>query len=102
MTWRTNPVRHDVHNCRPVLPSLHLAGQLVKFVSRGGRPPVPEAGALPGRDAAAFEGLGVYLALMERCWSQDPAQRPTFTEIVAALRWGRWSCRLAPSPFNGR
>ena len=27
-----------------------------------------------------------YVALMRRCWAQDPAQRPDFAAVIAELR----------------
>lgn len=45
---------------------------------------VPTAADLPG---GGFTGMEAYVALMERCWSESPADRPTFEEVVAALRW---------------
>lgn len=61
---------------------------LVKFVSNGGRPEIPPLEALPGQDTASFQGLGAYIDLIQRCWAQDPAERPSFPDIVADLRWG--------------
>lgn len=30
--------------------------------------------------------LQAYVALAERCWQQEPGQRPTFSEVAAQLR----------------
>lgn len=38
--------------------------QIVRLVQSGERPEVPPLEILPGGDAAAFEGLDAYLALM--------------------------------------
>lgn len=61
--------------------------QLVSYVAGGGRLAVPPLEALPGGDTATFAGLlGSYCALMQRCWAQDPSQRPTFQCVVPELR----------------
>ena len=59
----------------------------MSHVLAGGRPEVPPREALPGPDTAAFAGLDEYVALMQQCWAQDPGDRPTFQQIVPALRW---------------
>ena len=46
---------------------------------------MPPRAALPGPDTATFRGLDNYLALMRRCWAQEPEQRPPFSEVVTAL-----------------
>ena len=49
----------------------------------GARPPVPPAERIPG---GSFQGLPGYLALMERCWAQQPEDRPaSFEEVVESL-----------------
>ena len=45
----------------------------MQILSKAARPPVP--------DAAPAD----LVALMTRCWAQDAADRPPFTEIKAAL-----------------
>ena len=62
--------------------------QLVNHVLAGGRLEVPPREALPGPDTAAFAGLDAYISLMQRCWAQDPVERPAFQQIVTELRWG--------------
>ena len=57
--------------------------QIYKDISSGGRPPIPEPGSIPG---GGFPGLPAYLALMQRCWAEQPAERPAFAEVVAELR----------------
>ena len=57
-------------------------------VMSGNRPPLPEPSAysdLPG--PGPFPGLPAWVALMQRCWHQDPGQRPDFAVIIAQLRW---------------
>lgn len=64
--------------------------QLASFVQRGGRLELPAVEDLPGHDTAAFAasgGLRAYCELMAACWAQDPAQRPSFAELVPCLRW---------------
>lgn len=63
--------------------------QLAPFVAQGGRLPIPDRGALPGKDTLGFAGLDTYIAIMKRCWSQDPAERPSFKEVADDLRCGR-------------
>lgn len=71
--------------CRYIPCSFPL--QIIKVVSKGGRLPIPDQPSLPGGDTKEFSGLHTYIALLQRCWTQDPANRPTFAEIVGALRW---------------
>ena len=52
----------------------------------GNRPQLPPRDELPGPDTAAFAGLDAYIALMQRCWAQDPSKRPPFAEIVPTLQ----------------
>lgn len=52
----------------------------------GERLPIPPMERLPGPDAQGFAGLPGYLALMQRCWAQEPELRPTFRQIVEELR----------------
>ena len=66
--------------------SLLPAVQLTIAVAEGRRPEVPPPSQLPG-GGGSFEGLGPYIALMRACWSQDPAARPDFGQIVTALEW---------------
>lgn len=65
---------------------LALPPQLIKFVTHGGRPPIPEPEALPGVGSSGFQGLGAYIELIQRCWAQTPGERPSFPEISEALR----------------
>ncbi len=58
---------------------------IVREVVNGRRPALPPPGSLPGLGAAPPPGFPAYHALMERCWAQAPAARPSFAEIVAAL-----------------
>lgn len=57
-----------------------IVDQIVLFCPTGGivsntlRPPVPESCDPQWR------------ALMEKCWSADPSERPSFTEIAERLR----------------
>lgn len=39
--------------------------------------------ALPG---GVFVGLPAYIDLMQKCWAEEPAERPNFGEIVRCLR----------------
>ena len=54
------------------------------MVVGGKRLEVPPLSDLPG---GGFKGLPQYTALMERCWAQEPKDRPgSFAEIIAELR----------------
>ena len=55
-------------------------------MTEGGRLEVPARAALPGPDDATFAGLDDYVALMRRCWAHAPEARPTFSEVIGALR----------------
>ena len=62
-------------------------------VLAGERLEVPPADQLPGMATAEGgagppEGLDEYIALLRRCWAQDPEQRPSFGDIIPELRWG--------------
>lgn len=56
-------------------------------VSKGNRPPIPAAAVLPGPadGQPSPAALAAYVALMQRCWAQDPAQRPDFQGVAAEL-----------------
>lgn len=61
--------------------------QLIKLITSGGRPPIPEPTKLPGSEAGGqFDGLDDYIALMQRCWAQTPEERPSFQEMVQLVR----------------
>ena len=55
-------------------------------VGNGGRLPIPNRWDLPGLDTNAFTRLDDYIALMQRCWAQNPYDRPRFSEIIQELR----------------
>jgi alpha-tubulin suppressor-like RCC1 family protein len=62
---------------------------VIGLVLSGARPLLPTAESLPAFSADASTsrpGLDDYLALMQKCWSQRPAQRPKFKEIVEVLQ----------------
>ena len=59
---------------------------IVSTIQNGGRAPIPAAADLPGPESGAWPRLPEYIALMQRCWAQSPLDRPTFREVVAALR----------------
>jgi serine/threonine protein kinase len=58
---------------------------IVGKVVSGARLRVPPAGALPALGDER-RGLDAYVALMEQCWAHRPAERPTFAQVVRALR----------------
>lgn len=57
----------------PKFPSPHV--QLVTLVVGGGRLEIPPRDRLPGYDTAAFSGLDAYVALLKRCWAQNPCEQ---------------------------
>lgn len=60
---------------------------VVAAIQGGRRPAVPPAAQLPGLGPGAMPpGLGRYVALMERCWAQQPQNRPSFEDIMAEMR----------------
>ena len=70
-------------SCAPASPP-----QIVGIVMSGGRLEVPEPHAVAGRGSGApFEGLDRYVQLMQRCWAQEPEERPAFDAICSQLRW---------------
>ncbi len=77
----TPPTLHST--CLPSPPfSRH---QLVFMITSGERLPVPALADLPGAPPPAplYEA---FVALMRRCWAQDPADRPTFSQVIVELR----------------
>ena len=60
--------------------------EIVAALLGGERLPVPAREALPGADTPGFAGLDAYCQLMQRCQSGEPADRPTFLEIIPQLR----------------
>lgn len=63
---------------------------VINVTKRGKRPEIPPADELvgPPLDRAS---MSCYVALMKRCWAEDPSERPAFSEIACALR-----CASAP------
>jgi hypothetical protein len=59
--------------------------QVRREVLDGRRPELPALEELPGPDNAAFGQLDVYCQLVRDCWAQNPAERPTFADIVPRL-----------------
>lgn len=59
---------------------------IVGALSRGERLEIPPPRALPGPHSATWPHLLQYIALLKRCWAQDPAARPDFKQIMAELR----------------
>lgn len=54
--------------------------QVVALVTEGAqRPELPAPEDLPG--TGTFAGYSEYMMLMEQCWDQDPAARPTFAQV---------------------
>jgi serine/threonine protein kinase len=63
----------------------HNAMTIGMKVVQGERPTMPPR--LPGESGGAdFPGLARYVALMQRCWAQQPADRPGVKEVISELR----------------
>ena len=61
--------------------------QISSAVLGGRRLEVPDPAALPGPAADSPEDFAAYVQLMQHCWAQAPGDRPSFPEVVQALRW---------------
>ncbi|EFN55433.1 hypothetical protein CHLNCDRAFT_31062 [Chlorella variabilis] len=59
---------------------------LVGKLMDGMRLKIPAKEELPGPDTQRFAGLDDYVGLLQRCWAQDPAERPTFEDCIHELR----------------
>lgn len=55
------------------------------MIASGERLPVPALQELPGAPPPA-QLYDAYVALMRRCWAQQPADRPTFSQVIVELR----------------
>ncbi|KAL4436932.1 hypothetical protein ABPG75_004071 [Micractinium tetrahymenae] len=60
--------------------------QVVTIVSDGGRLDIPSRDQLPGPDSQEWVALDAYVALLQRCWAQEPRDRPLFKEVISELR----------------
>ena len=77
-------------------------------VGNGGRLTIPNRWDLPGLDTNQFSRLDDYLDLMQRCWAQNPYDRPGFSEIIQDLKGmessmpeGIEEYRASPAPSSG-
>jgi hypothetical protein len=64
--------------------------QLVHMISAGERLPLPAREAVAGAAPPDPELYDAYVALLRRCWAQQPQDRPGFAEIIQDLRWVGW------------
>eukprot|EP00887_Chlorella_sp_A99_P004338 scaffold15.g4338.t1 len=55
------------------------------MISGGQRPEIPAQHEAWDSDTASWAGYGTYVALLQRCWAQDPAKRPSFEEIAVEV-----------------
>lgn len=53
--------------------------QLITYVANGGRLEIPQPDQVAG---GSFSEYAAFVALIQRCWAQAPAERPGFAEIV--------------------
>jgi len=63
---------------------------IVSTIQKGGRLPIPDLATLQSRwgpGSSSFAKLDDYVALMQRCWAQDPGQRPAFAQVIHDLRY---------------
>ncbi len=77
------------------------------IVGNGGRLTIPSRWDLPGLDTKQFTGLDEYIDLMQRCWAQNPYDRPGFSEIIPELKRMEASMpeiideyRMSPAPSS--
>jgi serine/threonine protein kinase len=77
------------------------------IVGNGGRLTIPNRWDLPGLDTNQFARLDDYLDLMQRCWAQNPYDRPGFSEIIPELKRMEQSMpeiieeyRISPAPSS--
>lgn len=59
---------------------------IVNRVTSNQRLPVPQKSEIPGPEGGSWRNLNRYVALMERCWAQNPGDRPDFEEIMSELK----------------
>ena len=59
---------------------------IVSQVTSGARLAVPDSNTLPGPESGSWPKLNEYVALMQLCWAQEPAERPNFEQIMGELR----------------
>ena len=59
--------------------------QISYNVIAGGRLPIPAREELPDR-GGGFSALDDYVALIHSCWATDPAERPSFKDLIPRLR----------------
>lgn len=58
---------------------------IVSKTQQGERLAIPDMSYLPGGPGHASSIQG-YVELMEKCWAQDPAERPSFGAVASTLR----------------
>lgn len=56
---------------------------VIEVVDRKARPEVPDKSRLPGEPLCLHTE---YVELMEECWAQAPAARPSFEHVIGRLR----------------
>jgi hypothetical protein len=60
---------------------------IVRTICDGGRLEIPAQEDVPGgADTANYKGYDDYVVLMNKCWAQEPANRPDFAAVIAALK----------------
>ncbi|PRW32956.1 activating signal cointegrator 1 complex subunit 3 isoform B [Chlorella sorokiniana] len=60
--------------------------QISSAVLAGRRLDVPDPAELPGPAPSSPGAFAAYVRLMQHCWAQAPADRPSFPEVVQTLR----------------
>ncbi|KAL4427896.1 hypothetical protein ABPG75_001985 [Micractinium tetrahymenae] len=60
--------------------------QLVHMISSGERLQVPPRDSAPGPEQLSEADYVAYVALLQRCWAQEPAERPGFDQVISQLR----------------
>lgn len=59
---------------------------IVSAVLNNERLTIPSPEELPGPEGSTWPHLDRYVGIMQRCWAQNPKDRPKFEEIMQELR----------------
>jgi len=75
----------EVLECRPAWTEFNFLYKISRQVLKGGRPKISDSHL----DTRSCSSPSNYISLMEKCWTQNPAQRPSFSEIfLICSAWG--------------
>jgi serine/threonine protein kinase len=76
--WEALTRKIPWHTCRSM--------EIVSLIRDGGRPPMPNFWDVEDDTGQEFVAFDEYTDLMTRCWSQNPYDRPNFTDIIKELK----------------